>query len=76
MSPEPVAWPGPPLPGERLGRLPDVTCVVATGKQASAVITAAGNANVLTPWTSGDATWSVTFRPLLPDESGCADLAG
>jgi hypothetical protein len=76
LSPEPVPWPGPPLPGERLGRLPDLTCVVATGAQAAAVETAAGEANALTPWSSGGATWSVTFRPLLPDESGCADLAG
>jgi hypothetical protein len=74
LAPDPVPWPGPPLPGEPLGPLPDLTCVVATGEQATAVRQAAGDANALTPWSSGGSTWSVTFRPLLPDESGCADL--
>jgi hypothetical protein len=72
LSPDPVPWPGPPLPGEPLGA--GITCVVATGEQAAAVIAAAGDANVLTPWSSGGSPWSVTFRPLLPDETGCADL--
>ena len=28
-----------------------------------------------TPWVTSDgARWTVTFRPLLPDESSCADL--
>jgi hypothetical protein len=75
MTPEPVPWPGPTLPGEPIGPLPDLGCVVATGDQATAVIAAARDANVLTPWLSpDDIRWSVTFRPLLPDESGCADL--
>ncbi len=50
-------------------------CVVATGQEATAVLAAAAAANSATPWTSGDTRWSVAFRPLLPDESGCADLA-
>jgi hypothetical protein len=75
LVPEPLPWPGPELPGEPVGPRPDLSCVVATGEQATAVITAAGDANMLTPWVGGDgARWSVTFRPLLPDESGCADL--
>jgi hypothetical protein len=72
LAPDPVPWPGPALPGEELGA--GLSCVVATGEQATAVRAAAGNANALTPWSSGDSPWSVTFRPLLPDESGCADL--
>jgi hypothetical protein len=68
-------WPGPALPGESLGGLPDMTCVVAAGEQAPAVLDAARDANTLTPWVAVDGTrWSVTFRPLLPDETGCADL--
>jgi hypothetical protein len=75
LNPEPVPWPGPALPGEPLGPLPDLGCVVATGDEVTAVIAAASGANVLTPWSSPDGgRWSVTFRPLLPDESGCADL--
>ncbi|WP_448615850.1 hypothetical protein [Modestobacter sp. URMC 112] len=76
--PQPEArWPGPPLPGQPLGPLPDLTCVTATGDQAPALATAAREANRLTPWVTDDgARWAVTFRPLLPHESGCADLSG
>lgn len=72
----PRPWPGPPLPGELVGPLPDLTCVVATGDQARAVREAATGASTLTPWSSGEAVWSVSFRPLLPHETGCADLTG
>ena len=76
IQPE-AAWPGPALPGEPVGPLPDLGCVTATGEQAAAVATAARAANGLTPWVAGDgARWSVTFRPLLPHEAGCADLTG
>ncbi len=75
LTPPDVAWPGPALPGEPTGGLPDVTCVAATGDQAPAVLAAATSANSATPWVTPDGTrWSVAFRPLLPDESGCADL--
>ncbi len=70
---DPVAWPGAPLPGESVA--PGLGCTVSTGEQATAVRTAAQGADRLTPWVDGDGTWAVTFRPLLPDESGCADLA-
>ena len=69
----PVAWPGPALPGEPAGA--DLTCVLATGDQAVAVTAAARAADQLTPWQTADgARWAVTFRPLLPAETGCADL--
>jgi len=76
--PQPEArWPGPPLPGEPLGPLPDVSCVTATGGQAPDLAAAARDATGLTPWVTDDgARWAVTFRPLLPHESGCADLTG
>jgi hypothetical protein len=70
-------WPGPALPGEPVGPLPDLGCVTATGDQARAVAAAARVATGLTPWVTDDgARWSVTFRPLLPHETGCADLTG
>jgi hypothetical protein len=75
LAPDPVPWPGPPLPGVPVGGLPVLGCVTATGDQAAAVLGAARTANALTPWSTPDgALWSVTFRPLLPDESDCADL--
>jgi hypothetical protein len=68
-----VAWPGPALAGDTVA--PGVTCVVANGDQARAVTDAARKANTLTPWSTGDgARWWISFRPLLPDETGCADL--
>ncbi|WP_222193963.1 hypothetical protein [Modestobacter italicus] len=70
-----LAWPGPALPGEPIA--PGVTCVTASGEQARALADAAQDATTLTPWVGADgARWSITFRPLLPEESGCADLTG
>ena len=70
-----VAWPGPALPGEPTGGPPDVSCVTATRDQAQALLDAAASANSATPWVTPDGMrWTVVLRPLLPDESGCADL--
>jgi hypothetical protein len=73
-QPPAVAWPGPALPGEPLS--PDVKlgCVTAAGADAAKVLDAAAKASQNTPWTSGPEKYRVTFRPLLPDETGCADL--
>jgi hypothetical protein len=73
-QPPAVAWPGPALPGESLTG--NTGCAVATGDQATAVLAAAKAAKSITPWTSGGKQWTVVFRPLLPDETGCADLKG
>lgn len=69
---QPVVWPGPPLPGEPTAT--GLACTVATGEQATTVVAAAQQADTQTPWTDGGTTWSVLLRPLLPDETGCADL--
>jgi hypothetical protein len=74
-APTPVTWPGPPLPGEPVGSGGRIGCVTMTGDAAKAVLAAAANANAATPWTSDGKAWSVRLRPLLPDESGCADLS-
>jgi hypothetical protein len=74
VQPE-APWPGPALPGEWLEERLGLSCVVARGAQADAVLEAAGRANALTPWLAGDGSrWALTLRPLLPHESGCADL--
>lgn len=72
--PKTVEWPGPALPGESLSPTTGLSCVAATGKQADAVLAAAKDANAATPWISGGDAYSVRLRPLLPDETGCADL--
>jgi hypothetical protein len=72
--PQEVRWPGPALPGEPLSPALKLTCVTATGEQADAITAAAAKANSITPWISGGNGWTVRLRPLLPDETGCADL--
>ena len=73
--PPPVAWPGPALPGTMLGPAKLIGCVTVTGDEARPILATAATVNAATPWTSGGKTWWLTLRPLLPDESGCADLA-
>jgi hypothetical protein len=73
-QPTAMDWPGPALPGTSLTG--NLGCAVATGDQAKAVWAAAEKAKSITPWTSGGKQWTVVFRPLLPDESSCADLKG
>ncbi|MFE7629272.1 hypothetical protein [Kocuria sp. NPDC057446] len=76
-EPRPVPWPGPPLPGEPLEPRLGLSCVLAAGEQARAVMDAAAAADSLTPWVSEDGgRWSVALRPLLPHEQDCTDLLG
>ncbi|MFJ6194661.1 hypothetical protein [Micromonospora sp. NPDC092111] len=70
-----AAWPGPALPGTSLGQNLDLGCVTVTGAAVPQVMAAAAKANAATPWTSGGKRWVVTLRPLLPDETDCANLA-
>lgn len=70
----PVAWPGPALPGETVGDH-GPSCLVVRGDDIAPVLEAAGRATWSTPWTDDGRTWSAWFRPLLPDEHGCEDLA-
>ncbi|WP_433825168.1 hypothetical protein ACQP2E_23900 [Actinoplanes sp. CA-015351] len=74
LAGKPVTWPGPQLPGEYLNKTVAIRCLAVTGAEKDAVLAAAEKANQQTPWASGGKQWSVTFRPLLPDESGCESL--
>lgn len=71
-----MAWPGPALPGETLNANTGLGCVVVTGADQDKVLAVAKDATAITPWTHGGKKWSITFRPLLPDEKGCAALKG
>ena len=74
LTEKPVAWPGAqPLSSvDGTVEMPQgVSCGVVDGADAQAVLKAAASANALTPWTSDGHRYSVVFRPLLPDESGC-----
>jgi hypothetical protein len=46
-------------------------CGVVEGGQWETVRSLAEEANQLTPWRSDGESYSIVFRPLLPDESGC-----
>lgn len=71
---EPVAWPlegglgrfGAPIDGSGTYR-----CGVVAAADWRVVREATSRGNELTPWTDGSARFSVLFRPLLPDETGC-----
>jgi hypothetical protein len=70
-------WTGPALPGEPVGSQPGVTCLSASGTAAHSVLDAAADASQATPWVTSDGQrWALRFRPLLPGESGCADVIG
>jgi hypothetical protein len=57
---------------EPLSWSPATRCGTVAGPDLGSVLTAAGMANELTPWKADGARWGLVFRPLLPDESGCA----
>ena len=73
LAQEPVPWPldeglagfgAPVAPGGH-------RCGVVQGADWDTVHEAATSANTLTPWADGGERFSILFRPLLPDETGC-----
>ena len=46
-------------------------CGVVQGADWDAVHEAASSANTLSPWADAGERYSILFRPLLPDETGC-----
>jgi hypothetical protein len=80
-APEAVrAWPGPPLPGQPLtshhSEIPHgfASCVDMSGATLDAVRAAAATAPAETAWVWDSQRYEIWFRPLLPEESSCADL--
>jgi hypothetical protein len=69
----PVAWPlATPLGS--FGSVDPTTgfqCGTVEGADLDVLLPLAQSSNELTPWTSDGKTFGLTFRPLLPDESGC-----
>ena len=61
------AWP--------LGDLAGTDCAVYTDSDLVTVLDVARDARDDDPWTSGNATYQLDFRPLLPDERTCDDVA-
>ncbi|HEY3096854.1 MAG TPA: hypothetical protein VGK05_08450 [Acidimicrobiia bacterium] len=57
-----------------LGDLAGMECAVFRGRDLTAVLDAARNAREGVRWLSGNDSYRLVFRPLLPDEKGCDDL--
>jgi len=68
IEPETRDWP-------LAGALPASGCVLVTGAELEPVLAAAQQANQLTRWRSAGALVGLTFRPLLPHERSCDDVA-
>jgi hypothetical protein len=79
---EPITWPlampiadATPATG-LIGPEDPTRCGILEGEDAATLLAAAAQANTLTPWVSGDTSYFLTFRPLLPDETGCPPQSG
>jgi len=72
-----IAWPlatplssfGAPVPTP-LGDGP-TACGVVQGEDLAKLLPDLQRATQITPWTSAGTTYTLSVRPLLPDESGC-----
>jgi hypothetical protein len=72
LSQRPVSWPlSAPLAeaGDDAGT--GFRCLAVTGDDWSQLEPLARRANQLTPWIDEGERYSLAFRPLLPDETGC-----
>lgn len=70
LDSEPIPWPGTTAP-DQLGTastIQDFRCGVVSGEEGAAWYTALSAANQLTRWSHDSHLYSVTPRPLLPDE--------
>ncbi|MCW3816670.1 hypothetical protein ONA91_19680 [Micromonospora sp. DR5-3] len=68
-------WPLPTLAGEPLtGTGAGASCLVLRGADLETVRRETATAGAETRWRSAGRVWQVAPRPLLPDETGCADL--
>lgn len=68
-------WPGPQLPGPALNSAPGLHCTLVSGEALDKIeqLNRSRKANSATAWADAGKRWSITFRPLLPDEHTCAD---
>lgn len=70
LDAEPIAWPGLTAPDQfgTASTIQDFRCGVVSGAEGAAWYAALSQANQLTRWSHGGHLYSVTPRPLLPDE--------
>lgn len=63
-----------PVPGTALSGAGQ--CALVEGADAQTLLTTLADANQLTQFEQDGVTYQTWFRPLLPHETGCADLVG
>ena len=62
--------------GERVEtRVSPTTCLVVDGPDLETLLDTLDEAASLAPWRIDGRQWALVFRPMLPDEAGCAVLA-
>jgi hypothetical protein len=75
VTPPPAQeWTGPALPGEPVSPGGALGCTTVAGAQLDGMWETVQKAKQTTPWTWGGKPWGVSFRPMLPDETGCDTL--
>ena len=70
LDSEPIPWPGTTAPDQfgTVSTIQDFRCGVVSGEEGAAWYAALSGANQLTRWSHDGHLYSVTPRPLLPDE--------
>jgi hypothetical protein len=73
LTEPPTAWPlSTPLASFGVSGPVGASCGIVSGQDwTSSLHPLAVKANQLTPWTSGGQSYSLAFRPLLPDQKAC-----
>ena len=74
-NPQVVTWPLTvnPKSGQETTH-PGVTCLAISGADLTAFLKVATGANALTIWSAPSGRFSVSVRPLYPEESGCVGM--
>jgi hypothetical protein len=78
ITPQVVEWPlalDPATAGQPAA-VANLRCIALTGTDLTTFLAAARTANSATIWMAASGRYSVTVRPLYPEESGCPSTAG
>lgn len=73
-----VTWPltADPATAGQTTAVAGIRCVVVSGGDLTAFMTVARNATAATLWAAPSGRYSVSLRPLYPEETGCPATAG
>jgi hypothetical protein len=76
LTPQELVWPiaQDPATAGQPSIVPSVRCIAIDGEDLASFMEAAQTAGSNTVWTAHSGRYSVTVRPLYPDESGCPSM--